>query len=363
MTTAIPKSPALSDAHKSLIATIKAADFTMHPILSDYDAWMAEAPQAKEKFSCAAILAGDASLYESHIAEVIAECLPRTQEVSESVRLRTSILSSTLFQLVVLRVYLGQSARDNIQIYFLARRFSPGEYIAADDPLAAAKGGIVVGHLTIPETVLQVPETSAGLESMPRCSCTDFPGFLPGNGIEVGQAGDSPTNQSSPLSDPLPSNVEPDLGSDNKAPGGRKREREEGLWGSELNDSDGLSVFYRCGMVPSYRGKHGAEICVETITYLYTSVDTSVVLFQTEEKGQAYIAPGNPNTGRKAVRHLGYRDSVEGYSLQRRVARDEPIAIGDYGAQPSEAKLISRGVSKLELTFGTHAERGKLRTS
>jgi hypothetical protein len=43
--------------------------------------------------------------------------------------------------------------------------------------------------------------------------------------------------------------------------------------------------------------------------------------------------------------------------------RDEPIAIGDYSAQPSEAKLISRGVRKLELTFGTCAERGKLRTS
>jgi hypothetical protein len=35
------------------------------------------------------------------------------------------------------------------------------------------------------------------------------------------------------------------------------------------------------------------------------------------------------------------------------VARDEPIAISDYGAQLSEAKLISRGVRKLELTFGT----------
>ncbi|KAJ7886613.1 hypothetical protein B0H14DRAFT_2563291 [Mycena olivaceomarginata] len=146
------------------------------------------------KFSSAAILAGDASLDESHIAEVITECLPRTQEVSESVRLRASILSSTLFQLVILRVYLGRSARDDIQIYFLARRFSPGEYIAVDDPLAAAKGGIVVRHLTILETVLQVPETSAGLESMPH---------LP------------------------PSDVELDLGSDNKAPGGRKREREE----------------------------------------------------------------------------------------------------------------------------------------
>ncbi|KAJ7842638.1 hypothetical protein B0H14DRAFT_3456690 [Mycena olivaceomarginata] len=266
-------SRALSDAHKSVVAIIKAADFTMHPILSDYDAWMAEAPQAKEvkhaeafirKFSSAAILAGDASLYESHIAEVIAECLPRTQEVSESVRLRASILSSTLFQLVILRVYLVRSARDDIQIYFLARRFSPGEYIAADDPLAAAKGSIVIRHLTIPETVLQVPETSASLESMPRefCKIRTFirkaaaarisPGFclatayssdkqeydwsLTGssaglNGVELPPIAflpqDSPTNRSSPLSDLPPSDVELDLGSDNKAPGGRKREREE----------------------------------------------------------------------------------------------------------------------------------------
>ncbi|KAJ7309425.1 hypothetical protein DFH08DRAFT_823369 [Mycena albidolilacea] len=216
-TTAIPKSP---------------AHFPM----------LTKAPQAKEvkhakaliqKFSSAAILAGDASFYESHIAEVIAECLPRTQEVSES-------------------------------IYFLARRFSPGEYIAADDPLAAAKRGIVVRHLTIPETVLQVPETSAGLESMPCefCKIRTFirkaaaarisPGFclatayksdkqeydwsLTGssadfNGVELPPISflpqDSPTNQSSPLSDPPPSDVEPDLGSDNKPPGGRKREREE----------------------------------------------------------------------------------------------------------------------------------------
>ncbi|KAJ7808385.1 hypothetical protein B0H14DRAFT_3482414 [Mycena olivaceomarginata] len=266
-------SRALSDAHNSVVAIIKAADFTMHPILSDYDAWMAEAPQAKEvkhaeafirKFSSAAILAGDASLYESHIAEVIAECLPCTQEVSESVRLRASILSSTLFQLVILRVYLVRSARDDIQIYFLARRFSPGEYIAADDPLAAAKGGDVIRHLTIPETVLQVPKTSAGLESMPRefCKIRTFirkaaaarisPGFCLAtaynsdkqeydwsltsssagfNGVEIPPIAflpqDSPTNRSSPLSDLPPSDVELDLGSDNKAPGGRKREREE----------------------------------------------------------------------------------------------------------------------------------------
>ncbi|KAJ7870481.1 hypothetical protein B0H14DRAFT_2571287 [Mycena olivaceomarginata] len=51
------------------------------------------------------------------------------------------------------------------------------------------------------------------------------------NGVELPPIAflpqDSPTNRPSPLSDLPPSDVELDLGSDNKAPGGRKREREE----------------------------------------------------------------------------------------------------------------------------------------
>ncbi|KAJ7347345.1 hypothetical protein DFH08DRAFT_1002107 [Mycena albidolilacea] len=163
---------------------------------------------------------------------------------------------------------------------------------------------------------------------------------------------DSPTNQSSPLSDPPPSDVEPDLGSDNKPPGGRKREREEDSGGETepaprrlkdvtpalaLHRSNRrqapphqyllplLDVAWHCltGENTEPRDVWRVHISL-VITYLYTLVDTSVVLFQTE----------------------------------RRVACNEPIAIGDYGAQPSEAKLILRGVRKLELTFGTRAERG-----
>ncbi|KAJ7680004.1 hypothetical protein B0H14DRAFT_2655499 [Mycena olivaceomarginata] len=216
---------ALSDAHKSVVAIIKAADFTMHPILSDYDAWMAEAPQAKEvkhaeafiqKFSSATILARDASLYEiGH--QTVPYFYGMTARKNGYVPVPStgsqhhSTLRTGSDQLVSLSgtgsncaectygthpvrpATLGLDVR--VKPWRIKNTaFSPAEYIAADDPLAAAKEGTVVRRLTIPETVLQVPETSAGLESMPH---------LP------------------------PSDVEPDLGSNNKAPGGGKREREE----------------------------------------------------------------------------------------------------------------------------------------
>ncbi|KAJ7826380.1 hypothetical protein B0H14DRAFT_3467702 [Mycena olivaceomarginata] len=154
---------ALSDAHKSVVAIIKAADFTMHPILSDYDAWMAEAPQAKEvkhaeafiqKFSSATILARDASLYE-----IGHQTVP---------------------------YFYGMTARKN-------------GYVPKSDKQ---------------EYDWSLNGSSAGFNDVEIPSIT----FLPQ---------DSPSHQSSPLSDLPPSDVEPDLGSNNKAPGGGKREREE----------------------------------------------------------------------------------------------------------------------------------------
>jgi hypothetical protein len=84
-----------------------------------------------------------------------------------------NVLAAVLFHLVILRIYLRRSALDDLHIYFLACNFTSEELssIATDDPFAVAKMGQVIRHLTIPETVLQVPEPFFGAQTTPRKWC------------------------------------------------------------------------------------------------------------------------------------------------------------------------------------------------
>jgi hypothetical protein len=49
--------------------------------------------------------------------------------------------------------------QDDLQIYFLAHHFTPIKLrnLSADDAFAAAKKGVIIRHLTVPEIVLQTP--------------------------------------------------------------------------------------------------------------------------------------------------------------------------------------------------------------
>ncbi|KAF7372302.1 hypothetical protein MVEN_00090400 [Mycena venus] len=153
---------------------------SIHPIIADYDGWMAEGPQLKRvkhaqkfvhRFSSIRLLPGDTSLIEPHVSHahqaLTASLLDDSSSVSESLHLRATVLSSILFQLVILRTYLHRSSQDDLQIYFLAYRFTPTELqnLSADDPFAAAKKGGVIRHSTVPEIVLQTPENDH--EGMP----------------------------------------------------------------------------------------------------------------------------------------------------------------------------------------------------
>ncbi|KAJ7873648.1 hypothetical protein B0H14DRAFT_2569664 [Mycena olivaceomarginata] len=141
-----------------------------HPITSDYDEWMADAPELREakhaerfaeKFQRAGILLGDVSLAEVHTAHVFevvtASHRESTDDFPESLRLRANFLAAVLFHLVILRIYLCRSALDDLQIYFLARHFTSEELssVATDDPVAVAKMG-------------QVPEPFFGTQTTPR---------------------------------------------------------------------------------------------------------------------------------------------------------------------------------------------------
>ncbi|KAJ7233431.1 hypothetical protein C8J57DRAFT_1249909 [Mycena rebaudengoi] len=76
-----------------------------------------------------------------------------------------------LSKLVILHTYLHRSSQDDLQIYFLAYRFTPTELqnLSADDPFAAAKKGGIIRHSTVPEIVLQTPESDH--EGIPTHLC------------------------------------------------------------------------------------------------------------------------------------------------------------------------------------------------
>ncbi|KAF8142739.1 hypothetical protein K438DRAFT_1784448 [Mycena galopus ATCC 62051] len=67
------------------------------------------------------------------------------------------------FQLVILRIYLRRSPADDEQIYFLTRIFDKSELkkINTNDPLLGAKRGKVIRNKTVPEIVMNTPETSS----------------------------------------------------------------------------------------------------------------------------------------------------------------------------------------------------------
>ncbi|KAJ7791820.1 hypothetical protein B0H13DRAFT_2394160 [Mycena leptocephala] len=171
-----------------------------HPIVPDYDLWMASAQELKaekhandfaRKFFSAAILLGDASLIDPHTEYVLqalsAGILPvqealegrilPVQEALEGLpidlRRRAIIIAPLLFQLATLRMYLRRTPADDEQIYYLTRSFDQAELQALhpDDPLAGAKRGKVIRNMTVPEIVLQAAESSIEAENIPRRWC------------------------------------------------------------------------------------------------------------------------------------------------------------------------------------------------
>ncbi|KAJ7130567.1 hypothetical protein C8R44DRAFT_906239 [Mycena epipterygia] len=147
-------SPEISDSllhsRRSILDIIIGSTF--HPIVPDYDQWMAtpgELTVAKHtdhfvrKFHSTQILPGDASLIEPH-TEYVMQFLSSEVDsvdnqpvlVSDRPRHRATTLAPLLFQLVVLRIYLRRSPSDDFQIYFLTCRFNKDEVkeISSADP-------------------------------------------------------------------------------------------------------------------------------------------------------------------------------------------------------------------------------------
>ncbi|KAF8125544.1 hypothetical protein K438DRAFT_2002028 [Mycena galopus ATCC 62051] len=143
-----------------------------HPIVHDYETWMTSAGQLTQenhandfarKFFEARILPGDASLIEPHTEHVVQQiCFPLSGE-NMDLRRRVIVLAPLLFQLVILCIYLRRSPADDEQIYFLTRIFDKSELkkINANDPLLGAKRGKVIRKKTIPDIVMNTPETSS----------------------------------------------------------------------------------------------------------------------------------------------------------------------------------------------------------
>ncbi|KAJ7916650.1 hypothetical protein B0H13DRAFT_1870985 [Mycena leptocephala] len=160
-----------------------------HPIVPDYDLWMASAQELKaekhandfaRKFFSAAILLGDASLIDPHTEYVLQALSAGILPVQEAVegcpidlRRRAIIIAPLLFQLAILRMYLRRTPTDDEQIYYLTRSFDQAELQALhpDDPFAGAKRGKVIRNMTVPEIVLQAAESSIEAENIPRRWC------------------------------------------------------------------------------------------------------------------------------------------------------------------------------------------------
>ncbi|KAJ7212877.1 hypothetical protein C8J57DRAFT_1256178 [Mycena rebaudengoi] len=79
--------------------------------------------------------------------------------------LNTFILESPALKLLLASVYA------KTEIYFLAYRFTPTELqnLSANDPFAAAKKGGIIRHSTVPEIILQTPESDH--EGIPTRLC------------------------------------------------------------------------------------------------------------------------------------------------------------------------------------------------
>lgn len=160
-----------------------------HPAWDDYQAWMLAAlkpPKAKpgeplrkpvnlaqhsQNFTGTFdldILPGDYSLMDPHLHFVIKRTAS-SDELGESEEWRRCMmdLAMLLFKLVILRVYLGRSWGDDMQIYHLAHRLSAKQLkkIKPDDPFAEAKHGCIIRHLTIPEQVLLAAQGVKGTHS------------------------------------------------------------------------------------------------------------------------------------------------------------------------------------------------------
>ncbi|KAJ7702772.1 hypothetical protein B0H17DRAFT_1127713 [Mycena rosella] len=170
-------SDALFHSRQSILDIIIGLPSASHPIGPDYEQWMATGGQLRDidrandfvrKFFSAQILPGDASLIDPHTNYVAIEDVPAA--LSEALRWRANILAPTLFQLVILRLYLRRSSADDPQIYFLTRTFTEREWntISDDDPLYLAKKGRITRHMTDPELALQAAEESGGQNIPPR---------------------------------------------------------------------------------------------------------------------------------------------------------------------------------------------------
>ncbi|KAF8128323.1 hypothetical protein K438DRAFT_2140741 [Mycena galopus ATCC 62051] len=153
----------------------------VHPIVVDYENWMAEAGELKKskhaadyllRFGSVNILPGDNSLMEPH-AEYVLQAISPDDNSSETQRLRITTLVPLLLQFIILRFYLRRSSSDDEEIYFLARHFDKDKLktISADDPLSWAKKGRLTRHLTLPETILQIAEGNSAAEYVPHRFC------------------------------------------------------------------------------------------------------------------------------------------------------------------------------------------------
>ncbi|KAJ7431676.1 hypothetical protein FB451DRAFT_1381426 [Mycena latifolia] len=168
-----------------------------HPVQPDYQKWMgtkgvSEGKQAGRSRLFAEtqfdldILPGDYSLMEDHINFVMLKINAAAEATSDDSPLREdkrriSIdISALLFKLVILRVYLGRSSKDDFQIYYLARKYDHNLSIATNDPFVAAKLGRIIRYSTIPEQVLLAAEgvkdtRTAPVKSPQRCSINTQP--------------------------------------------------------------------------------------------------------------------------------------------------------------------------------------------
>ncbi|KAF8185359.1 hypothetical protein K438DRAFT_1766002 [Mycena galopus ATCC 62051] len=174
-------SNALLLSREAVLDIITGSGPQLHPIVVDYENWMAEAGELKQskhaadyilRFGSVNILPGDDSLMEPH-AEYVLQAISPDDNSSETQRLRITTLVPLLLQFIILRLYLRRSSSDDEEIYFLARHFDKDELkiISADDPLSWEKRGRLTRHLTLPETILHIAEGNSAAEYVPRRFC------------------------------------------------------------------------------------------------------------------------------------------------------------------------------------------------
>ena len=123
---------ALEEARPSILFIISSTMKEQHPILQDYANWSRKHKGILESFrnSCFSydLLPGDASL-SGEAAVHFSQTLPTdTMPGLDMSRAWKNLpIVHILFDLVVLRVYLGRPATDDAQIYYLARKYNEDE--------------------------------------------------------------------------------------------------------------------------------------------------------------------------------------------------------------------------------------------